>query len=156
MLMLGKIEGGKRRGRQRMRWLMAPSTQWTWVWANCGRWWRTGKPGVLQSMGLQRVRHDWATEQQQKIRGWILFINKSTVNITVKEGVNNGRSKMGWDYRWQHWSIDPRNVSGQVSVHKAILHCNNNISDLQLQRFKNKGSGVRKFLVWVPTLWFTI
>ena len=41
---------------------MASLTQWTWVWANSGRWWRTGKPGMLQSMGSQRVRHDWATE----------------------------------------------------------------------------------------------
>ena len=32
---------------------MASSTQWTWVWANSSRWWRTGKPGVLQCMGLQ-------------------------------------------------------------------------------------------------------
>ena len=38
--------------------------QWTWIWANSGRW-RSEKPGVLQSMGLQRVRHDPATEQQQ-------------------------------------------------------------------------------------------
>ena len=38
---------------------MASPTQQTWVWASSGRWWRTGKPGVLQSMGLQRVRHDW-------------------------------------------------------------------------------------------------
>ena len=44
---------------------MASSTQWTWVWANSGRQWSTGKPGMLQSMGLQRVRHDWVTEQQQ-------------------------------------------------------------------------------------------
>ena len=36
--------------------------QWTWTWANFGRWWGTGRPGVLQSMGLQGVRHDWATE----------------------------------------------------------------------------------------------
>ena len=43
---------------------MASLTQWTWVWASSGRWW-TGKPGVLQSMGLQRVGHDWATEQQK-------------------------------------------------------------------------------------------
>ena len=35
---------------------------WTWVWVNSGSWWWTGKPGVLQFMGLQRVRHDWATE----------------------------------------------------------------------------------------------
>ena len=33
-----------------------------WVWASSGSWWWTGKPGVLQSMGSQRVRHDWATE----------------------------------------------------------------------------------------------
>ena len=41
---------------------MAWLTQWTWVWVNSGSWWQTGRPGVLQSMGLQRVRHDWATE----------------------------------------------------------------------------------------------
>ena len=39
---------------------MASLTWWAWVWAS-SRWW-TGRPGVLQSMGLQRVRHDWATE----------------------------------------------------------------------------------------------
>ena len=41
---------------------MASPTRWTWVWASFGSWWWTGKPGVLQSMGLQRVRHDWVTE----------------------------------------------------------------------------------------------
>ena len=37
-------------------------TSWTWVWVNSGSWWWTGRPGVLQSVGSQRVRHDWATE----------------------------------------------------------------------------------------------
>ena len=41
---------------------MASLTQWTWVWVNSGSCWWTGRPGVLQSMGLQRVRHDWVTE----------------------------------------------------------------------------------------------
>ena len=41
---------------------MALLTQWTWVWANSGSWWWTGKPDVLQSMGSQRVGHDWTTE----------------------------------------------------------------------------------------------
>ena len=41
---------------------MAPPTQWTWVWVNSESWWWTGKPGVLQYMGSQRVRHDLATE----------------------------------------------------------------------------------------------
>ena len=44
---------------------MASLTQWTWVWANSGTQRRTGKPGVLQFMGSQRVGHDLATEQQQ-------------------------------------------------------------------------------------------
>ena len=42
---------------------MASPTQCTWVWVNSGSWWWTGRPGLLQSMGSQRVRHIWATEQ---------------------------------------------------------------------------------------------
>ena len=57
-LMLGKIEGKRRRGQD--GW-MASLTWWTWVWASSGRWWRTGKPGELLSMRLQRVGHDWTT-----------------------------------------------------------------------------------------------
>ena len=41
---------------------MASPTQWTWVWVNSGSWWWTGTPGVLWSMGSQRVGYDWATE----------------------------------------------------------------------------------------------
>ena len=41
---------------------MASLTWWTWVWVNSRIWWWTGKPGVLQSMGLQRVGHDWVIE----------------------------------------------------------------------------------------------
>ena len=59
-LMLGKIEGeGDDRGWD--GW-MASLTQWKWVWTSSRSWWWTGKPGVLQSMGSQGVRHDWATE----------------------------------------------------------------------------------------------
>ena len=59
-LMLGKIEG-RRDDRGWDDW-MASLTWWTWVWASSGVWWQTGKPGVMQSMGLQTVGHDWATE----------------------------------------------------------------------------------------------
>ena len=41
---------------------MASSTRWTWVWVDSGSWWWTGRPGVIQFMGSQRVGHDWATE----------------------------------------------------------------------------------------------
>ena len=46
---------------------MASLTQWTWVWASSRCWWWTGRPGGLQSMGSQRVRHDWATELTDRI-----------------------------------------------------------------------------------------
>ena len=42
---------------------MASSTQWTWVWARSGSWWWTEKPGMLQSMGWQRVGYDWVTNE---------------------------------------------------------------------------------------------
>ena len=53
--------GGERDDRGWDGWMASP-TQWTWVWVDSGSWWWTGRPAVLQFMGLQRVRHDWATE----------------------------------------------------------------------------------------------
>ena len=55
---------------------MASPTRWTWVWARSGRWWRTGKPGVLQSMGSQRVRHSWATELN-----WLMFLETCLIPL---------------------------------------------------------------------------
>ena len=57
-LMLGRIEGRRKRGRQKMRWLDGITTQWTWVWVNSRSWWWTGRLGVLRFMGSQRVGHD--------------------------------------------------------------------------------------------------
>ena len=45
-------------------WMASPTLR-TWVWVNSRSWWWTGRPGMLQFMELQRVRHNWATEQQQ-------------------------------------------------------------------------------------------
>ena len=61
-LMLGKSEGRRRRGQQRMRWLDGITDSMDRVWVSSGSWWWTGKPGVLKSTGSQRVGHDWATE----------------------------------------------------------------------------------------------
>ena len=52
-LMLGKIEGRRRRGQQRMIWFDVNTTWWTCIWASCRSWWWTGRPDVLQSMGSQ-------------------------------------------------------------------------------------------------------
>ena len=56
---------------------MASPTQWTWVWVDSGSWRWTGRPGVLQFMGSQRVGHDWATE---------LFIQNIYWGILQKKG----------------------------------------------------------------------
>ena len=61
-LMLGKMEVRRRRGRQGWGGWMALLTQRTWVWTSSESWWGTGNPGMLQSMGSQRVGHDWVTE----------------------------------------------------------------------------------------------
>ena len=60
-LMLGKIEGRRRRGRQRMRWLDGITNSMD-ISLSKLRKWNTEEPGVLQSLGLQRVRHDSVTE----------------------------------------------------------------------------------------------
>ena len=56
-----RLRAGEREDRGRDG-RMASLTWWTWVWATSRIWWWTGKPGVLQSMGSQRIGHDWATE----------------------------------------------------------------------------------------------
>ena len=92
-LMLGKIQGKKWRGNRGWDGWTASLTQWTSVWANSRRQWRTGKPAVLLSMGSQRVRHDWVTEQQHKDCLWLslLFCKeiKAVWGFTIKFWVKN-------------------------------------------------------------------
>ena len=63
-LMLGKIGGRKKRGLRGWDGWMASLPQWTWVWANSRRLWKTGTSGMLQSTGLQKVGYYWVTEQR--------------------------------------------------------------------------------------------
>jgi len=75
-LMLGGIGGRRRRERQRVRWLDGITDS-----MNSGRWWWTGRPGVLQFMGSQRVGHNWVTE----LNWWLLmFTNKSVQNLEFR------------------------------------------------------------------------
>ena len=98
---------------------MASLTQGTWVWANSRRWWRTGKPAALQSMGLQRVRHNWAAEQQTtKSRGgkddpwgkekeyilstrFYVYVNTVEVHNTEKTNQNYHYVRGGSLARWR-------------------------------------------------------
>ena len=68
-LMLGKVEVRRRREWQRMRWLDGITDSMNVSWARAGRWWRTGKPGVLRSMGPHRIRTERLNNNRDKWRG---------------------------------------------------------------------------------------
>ena len=74
-LIWGRIGGRRRRDDRGWDGWMASPTQWTWVWIDSRSWWWTGRPGVLQFMGLQRVGHDWVTELN-----WIFAIFKKSLS----------------------------------------------------------------------------
>ena len=75
--------GGEEDDRGWDGWMASP-TQWSWVWVNSGSWWWTGRPGVLQSMGLQRVGHAWVTELN-----WVILSIMSTVTVLQHLCLNN-------------------------------------------------------------------
>ena len=82
-------EGGEEGNRGWDCWMGSP-TWWTWVWANSGRYWRIGKPGVLQSMGSQRLRRDlatWTTEQQREGGNRKLLLRTSIILLFLRAAI---------------------------------------------------------------------
>ena len=93
---------------------MASLTQWTWVWARSGRWWWTGRPGVLHSLGLQKIRHDWASntylltyflKNHKGFPRWLIG-KESTCNAGNKRyGCHFWAKKMSLRRKWQSTSV---------------------------------------------------
>ena len=99
-LMLGKIEGRRRRDTRGWDGWMASQTRWTWVWTSSRSWWWTGKPGALQSTGSQWVRHDWATEMNWTEGGifyimWYFFHNKKLCSREKNKQMSKISKKQG-------------------------------------------------------------
>ena len=86
--------GGERDDRGWGGW-MASVTQWIWVWVDSGSWWWTGRPGVLWSMGSQRVGHNWATELN-----WTEGVSKTLKSPAV------------WPDSWTHPTLIPHKEPG--------------------------------------------
>ena len=75
--------GGETDNRRWDGW-MASLTWWTWVWASSRSWWWTGKPGVLQCMGSQRIGHDWVTELNWRL--YMVLQNLQPFNLGSRKG----------------------------------------------------------------------
>ena len=87
--------GGEGDNREWDSWMVSP-TRWTWVWESSGSWWWTGKPGVLQSMGSQRVGYDRATELN-----WYYICISLMLYLTLMLGKIEGKTRRGWQrMRW--------------------------------------------------------
>ena len=71
---------------------MVSPTQWTWGWASSGSWWLTGRPGVLLSMGSQRVRHHWVTDlnwvksRHTRILDWERWRKTAVLKLYIHSG----------------------------------------------------------------------
>ena len=99
-LMLRKIEGRKRTGDRGWDSWMASPIRWTWVRANSGRQWRTGKPGA-PVMGSQRTGHNWATKQQQRAGNGFLAV-LSSKNLSTNKSQQKDFFKGTGDGRVSH------------------------------------------------------
>ena len=108
ILMLGGIGGRRKRGWQRMRWLDSITNSMNVSLSNSGSWWWTGRPGMLQFMGSQRVRYDWTTELNSKngVASWS-FKHKIHINMVSFFSHNNFSSKILLlvYYRWRNCRV---------------------------------------------------
>ena len=79
-------------------WTTSP-TQWTWVWVNSGSWWWTGRPGVLQSVGLQRVGHDWTELMGELTHSWTSSFIQHLPNVFHTPGISRPLGARQWTDR---------------------------------------------------------
>ena len=107
-LMLGGIGAGEEGDDRGWDGWMASLTWWTWVWVNSRSWWWTGRPGVLRFMGLQRVRHDWATELNWTEADPVMT---STVNCQVSTTISSRRGFPFATFNYVTCSISKKDIT---------------------------------------------
>ena len=110
--------GGEGDARGWDDWMASP-TRWTWVWVSSRSWWMTGKPGMLQSMGLQRVRHNWVTELN-----WTGLTMQGTLvwSLLREDHTCHGATKLlGYNY-WAY-TLEPKNCNYRAHWPQLLNPC---------------------------------
>ena len=109
--------GGEGGDRGCDAWMASP-TRWTWVWVNSGSWWWTGRPGVLQFMGSQRIGHDWVTELNwTELKTLLAITGIFKINVCVLQGIDQ-----------ICYSSEVSLVFLLLSLHWKLIHFSLNIS----------------------------
>ena len=125
-LMLGKIENRKGKGRQRMRWLDGVTDRMDMVWVDSRSWWWTGRPGMLQFMGSQRVGHNWETELNWCTHIHRLYSVTATCRLNVEYNPFSLVAQMlknlpaMWETQVQSWGWEDSLEKG-MATYSSIL-----------------------------------
>ena len=133
--------GGERDHRGWDGWI-ASLTRWTWVWTSSGRWWRIGRPNVLQSMGLQRVGHDWAKQQQQPQPAYFPAV---TQHWKYALGTNWNLSRRKW------FAVVFLCVVSDIPI-QCIINLGVLLPELLVKRSKNSVSFNKKLNLLAPRI----
>ena len=99
-LMLGKMKAGREGDSREWNHWMASLTRWTWIWVSSRGWQWTGRPGVLQFMGSQRVRHNWAAELNWGLEWATRSPKSSWTAATLRLGTGEPNSELTAFLTW--------------------------------------------------------
>ena len=123
-------KGKRRRGQQRMRWLDGITDSTDMSLSKFGSWWQTGKLGMLQAMGSQRVRHDWATELN-----WKLYVNRLISVFGSTYFCEKTFSKMRYTFIYNTTILTEENLQLILLIGKATfeLQIGKILSSLKLE-----------------------
>ena len=85
-------------------WTASP-TWWTWVWVDSGMWWASGRSGVLQSTGSQRLGHDWATVLKWTELNWDSLLKSRDITLPTKVRLVKAMVFPVVMYGYESWTI---------------------------------------------------
>ena len=128
---------------------MASPTRWTWIWVSSGSWWWTGRPGILQSMGSQKVGLDWATEpswigvssksSNNMIKSWYIGLYENQELASPKDKIKTDKKQ---NIEWNKIFL--------TDLHEDFIICKNKQTNKLLPI--NKKRETMQFLNWVTHL----